>query len=179
MNEETQESEGANASKRRVFKHISVACVTFLVFFFVLAVLGIYDITAPYRYKKTLINELSHVNTLEAAHEASGYLGAVLEHEEGQWTVIAYKDAHNFGHPSVAIAKMSDGSMFESQEHHCGQFRYFSSRLTEYLSSGDGTLSEQFPDDDEHAQLLCKIQEERDPFLRKQLLSELGFIPLN
>lgn len=91
-----------------------------------LAVLGVYDPTAPWRFKRSLMQELSGVTDWKQAERAAGPLGVVLGNPDGLWVVIGYRDRHDFGHPSVAIAKTSGGEWYVSREHWCGQFRIYS-----------------------------------------------------
>ena len=175
--QDEQEASQVKKNRRRVLKRLMGIGVAAGICLFLLAITGIYDISAPYRYKWQLKNSLEQVSTLQEAERAAGSLGVALDHGDGQWTVIAYKDAHNFGHPSVAIAKMSDGSYFESHLHHCGIFRAFASRRRDYLSWGEGARQEFFTKDDERIQLLNLLEEEPDMKARVKLMDELGFHP--
>lgn len=168
---------GVQVNRRRVLKRLMGIGFAASICLFLLAITGIYDISAPYRYKWQLKDRLAQVDTLEKAELAAGSLGVALDHGDGQWTVIAYKDAHNFGHPSVAIAKMSDGSYFESHLHHCGIFRAFASQRRDYYSWGEGSREELFANNDERIQLLNRIEEEQDLKARVELMKELGFHP--
>jgi hypothetical protein len=54
---------------------------------------------------------------------AVGPLGTVLLLRDGSWLAIRYKDSHAYPAWSLAVARDSGGTWFESTEHFYGSFR--------------------------------------------------------
>jgi hypothetical protein len=142
------------------------------------AVIGVYDISAPVRYRWQVIDRLKSVEGREAMTEAVGQLGVVLDHPNGEWTAITYKDAHNFGFPSVAVVRTSDGAWYISRAHHCGLFRaYQHDREAASIFHPDNPAFH-FEKQDERLRLLHSIEHEAVATKRAELLERLGFRPL-
>lgn len=142
------------------------------------AVIGVYDISAPVRYRWQLIGRLESVEGREAMTDAVGPLGVVLDHPDGTWTAITYKDAHNFGFPSVAVVRTSEGAWYISRAHHCGLFstyRHFRQDAP-ILEPDEPALF--FERQDERIRLLYAMEQEPIATKRTELLAQLGFQPL-
>lgn len=142
------------------------------------AVIGLYDISAPVRYRWQLIDRLKSVQDREGMTDAVGSLGVVLDHSGGAWTAITYKDLYTFGFPSVAVARMSDGSWFISRRHHCGLFSSYQHSRERAIIFEPDNPARFFDSQDERIQALHLLEQEPDAAKRAEVLAGLGFRPL-
>ncbi|GEM_PF-5454175 len=160
----------------RLKRSAAIGSATALCLLALLAVLGVYDITAPYRYDRQLVGRLRSIDDRQSAERAVGALGVVLDHPDGSWTAITYKDAHSFGYPSVAIARTSDGRWYKAREHHCGLFVIYSGlRADRQQLYSDAPDARYWKDRDARLVLLHQIETVPDPVRQTGLLAELGF----
>ncbi len=140
-----------------------------------LAIVGVYDISAPVRFRWQLIHRLRSADTAGELATSVGPLGVVLNHADGSWTAIAYKDAHNLGMPSVSLIRTSEGNWFESRSHHCGLFMMYNSCRRDRHIHADESDEVYWTKLDPRFALLHQIEVETDHTVRHELLHDLNF----
>jgi hypothetical protein len=161
--------------RRRVKRAIFLWLPAIICLLALLAVLGIYDISAPVRYRWQLTDRLKSAPNRDAMTEAVGRLGVVLDHPDGSWIAITYKDAHNFGLPSVAVALTSDGRWFDSDRHHCGLFMTYNSLRADQIMMQEIGHKVFWQEQNPRILLLHQLENEADSDRRNGILQELGF----
>ena len=122
----------------------------------------------------------------ELSNSLSG-LGAMLGEEQGNWIAIDYRDTHAGIIASKAVARMRDGTLLESDEHHCGLFGIYSNLKQmwqselEIASESERWSFREYCTELGTAELLEleTIESTQEPERQRELLFKLGFYPVN
>ena len=129
---------------------------------------------------------LSGAKTTDELQKAVGSLGIVIPIRGGCWIAIRYRDTHSLPFTSLAVARDSDGRMFKSNQHYCGQFRIYASnrKASENIRAEDEVLGRTdtppsaSPQPGDSA-ILDAIFDAPSLEVARQQLLKLGFRPMN
>jgi hypothetical protein len=129
---------------------------------------------------------LSGAKTADDLKKAVGSLGIVIPIRGGSWIAIRYRDTHSLPSTSLAIACDSEGFMFKSTNHFCGQFPIYEHERTleedsraESKELGEANTNTISRPRSETFRNLDSIFEAPSLEIARQHLLKFGFHPLN
>jgi hypothetical protein len=104
-----------------IFKRILLGLLAVLLLLLLL-VFVVEPMTWHWRVRRESIATLSAAKTTNELQQAVGGLGIFIPIRDGSWIAIRYRDTHAGRIASLAVARDSGGSWFESDYHFCGAF---------------------------------------------------------
>lgn len=139
------------------------------------------------QWKQEIIADLTSSDQYEDIQPLITRWGTMLGTPESNWIAIEYRDTHNIQIDNIAIARMRDGRLFESKRHHCGSFAGFRNveeemEMTQsFMPEYEGMSLREYlvASDQEYQLLFLDIAESVDPEEQVQLLSKMGFKPID
>jgi hypothetical protein len=105
----------------RILKRILLGLLAVFLLLLLLIFVG-EPVTWHWRVRRDSIATLSAAKTTNDLQQAVGGLGIFIPIRDGSWIAIRYRDTHAGRIASLAVARDSDGSWFESDHHFCGAF---------------------------------------------------------
>lgn len=156
----------------------------------VLLVILYLTVIAPAQWRwetrREVIAILDSSKTTDELRKAVGPLGIFIPIRGGSWMAICYRDTHSLPFTSLAVARDSDGRMFQSTQHYCGQFSLYENdrkareniRAEDEKSGGTETPPSPSPRPEKFL-ILDAVSEASSLNVARQQLLKLGFSPLS
>ena len=119
----TERSDGIRVGSHamRIFKRILLGLVA-AVLLLILLIFVVDPASWHWRVRREFLSILSAAKTTNELQSAVGHWGVLISLRDGSWIAIRYRDTHAGRIESLAIARDSGGSWFESDHHFCGAF---------------------------------------------------------
>ncbi|MEZ5326703.1 MAG: hypothetical protein R3F19_16780 [Verrucomicrobiales bacterium] len=141
--------------------------------------------TWHWRNRREALTMLSAAKTTNELQQAVGGLGIFIPLRDGSWIAIRYRDTHAGRIESLAVARDSGESWFESDHHFCGAFSAYAhdGRLLEEIRSELAKLGERDTNTTSRARseifvALDAVFDAPSLEVGRQQLLKLGFEPL-
>lgn len=86
------------------------------------------------QWEQELVTNLTSSDDFESINPLISRLGTMLGDAESNWVAIDYRDTHYQQIDNIAIARLRDGRLLVSHEHHCGAFAGYSGEAERFES---------------------------------------------